>query len=306
MFKKEMINRQQIYEDLNAGLKSERSEVLKKNLRKNLPLISSTGGLRGVTGDFAGKHVAVIGAGPSLDKNIPYLKKYRDRIDFVYLATDMALRPLLVSGIKPRFVITCETTPADFFSDLDTEGIHLLSFCCSSPSNLRKWRGKISFYNWMIEGELYTDLWDRAGRDLGSVATGSIVTTQAVSIAMGCRPASILLVGNDMGFYDRFYARGTVNSEKRLLNSLRLNPEVNIELNTARRGRFYEIRRNGVLFYTNNQFLAAKYWLEDLFGKTPCPVIDCSEPGCSEGKVARMELKEYLDSVDKKRRRGRR
>jgi hypothetical protein len=277
-----------------------------KHLRKNLPMISSAGGLRRVTRDFNGKHVIVIGAGPSLDRNLPHLKKYRDRLDFIYLAADMALRPLLISGIKPRYVITCETTPSDFFSGLDTSGIHLLSFSCSSPSNLRKWRGEISFYNWMIEDDLYTELWDKAGRDLGSVATGSIVTTQAVSIALGCSPASLLMVGNDMGFYDRFYARGTVNSEKRLQVSCRLNPDVNIEISTARRGRCYEIRRNRALFYTNNQFLAAKYWLEDLFGKTPWPVVDCSEPGCSEGKVVRMELKDYLDNIDKKRRRGRR
>lgn len=301
-----MINRNDIYTELNNGIIEERGRVLKNNLGKNLSLISGRGGLMRVTGDFKGKHVVVIGAGPSLDKNISHLKKYRERLDFVYLVADMALRPLILSGIKPRFVITCETTPADFFSGIDTTGIHLLSFCCSSPSNLRKWRGDISFYNWMVEGDPYTELWDRSGRDLGSVATGSIVTTQAVSIVLGCSPASLIMVGNDMGFYDRFYARGTVNSDKRLLNTRRLNPGVNIEINSARRGRQYEIRRNRAVFYTNNQFLAAKYWLEDLFGKNPYPVIDCSEPGCSEGKVVRMELKEYLESIDKKRGRARR
>lgn len=301
-----MTSRNDIYASLNEGLKDERGWALRGNLEKNLPLIASSGGLSGVVENFAGKHVVVIGAGPSLDMNIPYLKKYKDRLDFVYLASDMALRPLLLSGIEPGYVITCETTPADFFSGLDTGNIHLLSFSCSSSSNLRRWKGKISFYNWMIEGDPYTGLWDRAGRDLGSVATGSIVTTQAVSIALGCNVFSLLLVGNDLGFYDRFYASGTVGSVKRLLASGRLNPEVNIEINTARRARYYEVRRDGALFYTNHQFLAAKYWLEDLFSKNPYPVVDCSEPGCSEGKVTRMGLKEYLDGLDRKKRRGRR
>lgn len=301
-----MINRDDIYTGLNEGLKEERSKALKSNLEKNLPLIASSGGLRGVAGNFKGKHVIIIGAGPSLDRNMAFLKKYRDRNDFVYLASDMALRPLMLSGIKPGYVITCETTPADFFSGLDTGNIHLLSFSCSSSSNLRKWSGGISFYNWMIEGEPYTALWNRAGRDLGSVATGSIVTTQAVSIVLGCGVSSLLLVGNDMGFYDRFYASGTVNSEKRLLCSGRLNPGVNIEISTARRCRYYEVRRDGSVFYTNNQFLAAKYWLEDLFSKNPYPVVDCSEPGCSEGRVTKMELKEYFESIERKRRRGRR
>ncbi len=300
-----MINRHEIYKNLNDGLKDERSASLRRNLEKNISLICSSGGLWEVVPDFSGKHVVIIGAGPSLDRNICYLKKYSSRLDYVYLAADMALRPLLLLGIKPEYVITCETTPTDFFSGLDTRDIHLLAFSCSSASNIRKWKGKISFYNWMIEGEPYTELWNMAGRDIGSVATGSIVTTQAVSIVLGCNVASLLLVGNDMGFYDRFYAAGSVNSDRRLLSSGRFNPDVNLEMNTVRKCRHYEIRRNGKLFYTNHQFLAAKYWLEDLFKKNPYPVVDCSIPGCSESIVVRMELKDYFDSVDKKRRRGR-
>ena len=41
----------------------------------------------------------------------------------------------------------------DFFSEIDTENMHLLSFSCSSYSNIRKWKGKISFFNWMVDGE---------------------------------------------------------------------------------------------------------------------------------------------------------
>lgn len=297
-----IINRQEIYASLNEGMLEERTRAFKTNLSRNLSMIQSSGGLARIVDFLAGKHVVVIGAGPSLERNIPHLKRYSERLDFVYIAADMALRPLLLSGIRPHFVITCETTPSDFFSGLDTSGIHLMAFSCSSTSNLRKWRGNISFYNWMIEGEPYSGLWDTAGRELGSVATGSIVTTQAVSVALGCRIASLLLVGNDMGFYDRFYASGTVNGEKRSLASGRLNPWENIELETARRVRYYEVRRSGAVFYTNRQFLAAKYWLEDLFSKTPCPVVDCSEPGCSEGKVAKMEFKSYLEGIERKRR----
>ncbi|HOP63448.1 MAG TPA: DUF115 domain-containing protein [Spirochaetota bacterium] len=301
-----MINRDEIYSNLNAGLKGERGEALKRNLNKNLPLISSAGGLAGVVDSIAGKHAVVIGAGPSLDRNIIHLKKYRERLDFVYLATDMALKPLCRAGITPRFVITCETTPVDFFSGIDTRDIHLLAFSCSSFSNLRKWRGGISFYNWMIEGEPYTSLWDLAGRELGSVATGSIVTTQAVSIVLGCSISSLVLVGNDMGFYDRFYAAGTLGGEKRHLGTGRLNPGERLEMGSVRRSRCYEVKRDGAIFYTNNQFLAAKYWLEDLFGKNPYPVIDCSEPGCSEGSVTKMELYKYFEIFERKRRRGRR
>ena len=299
-----MISKNEIYSGLNNGILEERGAAFTSNLEKNLPSIAASGGLRGVVSRFAGKHVVIIGAGPSLDRNLPLLKRYGSRLDFVYVAADMALRPLLLCGIEPAFAITCETTPSDFFSGLDTRGIHLLAFSCSSSSNLRKWKGKISFYNWMIEGEEYAPLWDMAGRELGSVATGSIVTTQAVSIVLGCHVASAALVGNDMGFSDRFYASGTVGRERFTHDSNRLNPDVNLNMSAARRSRLYELRRSGALYYTNNQFLAAKYWLEGLFRSSPFPVVDCSEPGCSEGTVTKMELKRYFESIQKNVIRG--
>ena len=44
--------------------------------------------------------------------------------------------------------------------------------------------------------------------DLGFAATGSIVTTQAISIALGCNIQSLMLLGNDMGFKTEYYVKG--------------------------------------------------------------------------------------------------
>jgi hypothetical protein len=298
-----MINRDELYSNLNNGLLRERSRILKSNLEKNLPLIKKNGGLQKIVKDLDGKEVFVIGAGPSLDKELPILKKYSERLNVVYIATDMALRSLYEYGITPHYVITCETTASDFFSSMDTSRSHLLAFSCCSHSNLRKWNGKISFYNWMIENDFYSLLWDEAGRDLGFVATGSIVTTQAISIVLGCGISSLVIVANDMAFYDRFYAENTLRGIKRTLNITRLNPVSNFDFKISRNARFYDIFRNGKKYYTNDQFLAAKYWLEELFGSRPFPVVDCSEPGCSEKYVTKMTLKNYFE---KKNKRGKR
>ena len=84
---------------------------------------------------------------------------------------------------------------------------------------------------------LYDDLWKEAGEELGFVATGSIVTTQAVSLVLGCGIASLLLVGNDMGFFDRFYASGASPAEKKFFISGRLNPHTSIDMNRGRAGQ---------------------------------------------------------------------
>lgn len=296
-----MIDQEELFSKLNEGMISERSRVFKNNLRKNLPLIRKWGGLRQVVGDFAGKHVLVIGSGPSLDNCYGVLEILRTRDDILFLASDMALKPLCAHGISPQYVITCETTPSDFFSEVETDDMHLLSFSCSSYSNIRKWNGKISFFNWMADGDLYDKLWREAGEDLGFVATGSIVTTQAVSLVLGCGVASLLMVGNDMGFFDRFYASGASPAEKKFFNSRRFNPGTSIDMNKGRIARDYQIKRDGELFYTNNQFLAARMWLENLFKSAPYPVADCSRPGCSAGVVHKINLSEYLAVISGRR-----
>lgn len=294
------MDRSELFSALNSGMLAERGASFMRNLDKNLPLIRISGGLGPVMPLLRGRHVIVAGAGPSLDRQISALKGISGDGRFVLVAADMALGPLVKSGIIPDFVITCESTPVDFFSGIDTSGMHLLAFSCSSFSSLRKWAGRISFYNWMLEGDFFNSLWERAGTGLGYVATGSIVTTQAVSIAMGCGILSLMLAGNDMGFRDRFYASGTVRSEAAHVACGRFSPAASVEMGVCRKNRYYEVVRDNRTFFTNHQFLAARYWLDELFGREPFPVADCSFPGCSASIVYKTGLDEYINTVKQK------
>ena len=111
------------------------------------------------------RHVCIVGAGPSLDDALAQLKKYQNRRELAVIAVDMALLPLVRSGIRPGFVISCETTPVDFFGEADTAGMHLLAFTCMS--RVTKWRGDISFYNWMVGGAVTTRSGTRQERHRG-------------------------------------------------------------------------------------------------------------------------------------------
>jgi hypothetical protein len=65
-------------------------------------------------------------------------------------------------------------------------------------------------------------------------------------------------------------------------------------MSAVRVSRDYEIVRDGKVTYTNNQFLAAKMWLEDLFKRGQYPVIDSSYPGCSGAGIVKMELADFF------------
>ncbi|MFH0974624.1 MAG: 6-hydroxymethylpterin diphosphokinase MptE-like protein [Spirochaetota bacterium] len=278
----------------------ERYRAFNINLEKNIDLIRKSGGLREVLADFKNKHVIVAGAGPSIQNNIEILKKYQYREELIIISTDMALLPLYNKDIFPKYVISCETTPVDYFSNINTENMHLLAFSCMSNTNLRKWKGKISFYNWMIHNEMYNKLWMKAGYDLGFVGTGSIVTTQAISLALGCDINSLMLIGNDMGFRTEYYIRDTVVYHTNLWKTDRTTSLERIEMNNSRKRREFKIFRGDKLYYTNNQFLAAKTWLEDLFKRVNKTVYEANELGCSPQFVQKISLKKYLERLNKR------
>ncbi len=297
------MNKDELFKDINEGIAAERQRAFRANLRKNLPYIRHFGGLKRVVGLLSGRHVVVVGAGPSLGEGLRALKKYGDRRELAVIAADMALRPLVKQGIRPAFVISCEATPTGFFDGIETGSMHLLAFSCMAHSTLRVWRGDVSFYNWMLRGELYDELWRDAGEDLGFVATGSIVTTQAVSLALGCPVGTLAMAGNDLAFYRSFYLRGTLRHARYVEACDRFAAPETLEFAAIRRAREYVIDRNGRVYFTNGQFLAAKMWLEDLLPRQSLPIIDSSEPGCSERAVRKARLEEHLRLLDRRRRR---
>ena len=144
-----------LFNNINEGVLSERYQAFKRNLNKNRDYIGIFGGLKRIMPEFRSKNVIVVGAGPSLESELDLLKEYQNRREIVIISTDMALAPLVNRGIYPGYVISCETTPVDFFNSISTDRMHLLAFSCLSSANLRRWRGDISFYNWMIHDSMY-------------------------------------------------------------------------------------------------------------------------------------------------------
>ncbi|MCX8122826.1 MAG: DUF115 domain-containing protein [Spirochaetes bacterium] len=291
------MNTESLYQALNQGLLQERYAIIHRNIAKNKVLIEKWGGLQKVVSLLSGKHVVVCGAGSSLSEAIKVLKKYQYRKDLVIIATDMAYRPLLLGGVQPHFSISCEIMPVSYYAFLPTSSCHLLAFSGVSANTLSTWKGKISFYNWMIYEKPFDALWKLAGEHLGYVATASIVTTQAISLALGCSIASLTMVGNDLAFKDIYYTQNTVVSERFMLNYCRYSTANSNDYAMIHKKKMYMVKRRESIYYTDHQFLAAKQWLENLFTRVSVPVYDCSIPGCSENRVVKMHISKVMGTI---------
>ena len=65
--------------------------------------------INNLLGLFEGKTGVVVGAGPSLDKNIDVLKANRDKV--IIAAVNSSWPALDAAGIEPDFVVVCEAKP---------------------------------------------------------------------------------------------------------------------------------------------------------------------------------------------------
>lgn len=290
------VDTKELFLRLNQGVRDERLRIYERNIGMNRPLIDKYGGLSLFVSKLINKHVVAVGAGSSLDNNVHVLN-ILSSAGAVIIAADMAWKPLIKQNIVPAYVISCESTPRDFFSGTDTSRSTLLCFSAACPRIPREWKGDIHFYNWMIHSTEYDALWEKAGTHLGFAATGSTVSTQGISIALGCQIASLALAGNDLGFKDQFYGKGSV---KRCDNEnivSRIQPLDSIEMKSCRTARDYLIPRDNRVYYTNHQFLAAKKWLEELFGKRNIIVYDSSVPGCTGKTIEKIPLSVYAERV---------
>jgi hypothetical protein len=120
--------------DNNGGL-------WRENLLKNKALF-----IKG-NPDLAGLAVFVVGAGPSLDKNVGDLKLVSER--GVILCVDAALRFLLESGVKPEFCMMIDGSEkmVDMVKGCDTEGITLVCTPSACPAVVADWKGPRFFVN---------------------------------------------------------------------------------------------------------------------------------------------------------------
>lgn len=169
-------------------------------LVENPPLLSLEGAYRGVP-------AFIVGAGPSLDKNVEQLRRAREK-GIVFAANSSAFA-LAKHGIVPHIVCCLESIDiSERLRTLPFLDEVLRAFSLSAhPATLRTGNGPLLPFHEALPQ--YAGPLDALTRVTGVTVCGS-VSTAAFSLAqrLGCSP--IVLVGQDMAFTDgAAYAGGT-------------------------------------------------------------------------------------------------
>ncbi len=281
----------------NIRVQSDRGKIIQYNIIHNLPWI-----LRSVPSDHCENKLisvpaVVVGAGPSLNKNIEQLCKLPS--GFVLIASDTALKPLLKHGIQPHILVTCDPTPLNLnhFQCINSLDKTTLAFL---PESYHEILDKFSDH---IRLMALHDLESKTLRRLapmldvnGNFHRSMNVGCCAFSLArqLGCSP--IILVGMDLAISPsgRSHAEDTENLSDVQLNpnkkSVRLSGKVESQETPIVEVEGYE----GNHVYTFTYFNQTLLLLESTIANMDTPVIDATEGGAKKKGAIQLPLREVF------------
>ncbi|MEW6202400.1 MAG: 6-hydroxymethylpterin diphosphokinase MptE-like protein [bacterium] len=173
------------------------------NIRANRQIIFNNKDaaiLKGILKNIPG---IVIGAGPSLAKNLHQLRPVQKR--YALFCCDRAFKSVVACEITPQFVVVCDAQDivADFFTGMPTGEMILLCPTFVSPKVLAlKWK-EIVFFNMLDADTSFSEaamnLTDhKVGMIPGTVIAGN--TAFVLAKLTGCNP--VTFIGCDMSMKD--------------------------------------------------------------------------------------------------------
>lgn len=193
---------QRMVGSFNLDLKytQEKFYPITKILIRNIPHLIKEPPLSSIKDFYKGKTAVVVSAGPTLDRNIESIKKYRDNIVLIVVGT--AMKTIAKHGITPDFLCIIEA----YDSSKQIEGIDLseVNFVTEPYSNLnlRKFKFK-QIYSHISNNMPINSFWSKIiNEDTSEYISKGTVSYTALNVAriLGC--SRIIMVGQDLAYIE--------------------------------------------------------------------------------------------------------
>ncbi|WP_346890168.1 6-hydroxymethylpterin diphosphokinase MptE-like protein [Clostridium sp. UBA1056] len=181
------------------------------NIINNLIEINNSYNFKDWEGIYRGATALVISAGPSLDKNINDLLKYKDKLDnCVIIAGNRTVKPLIENGIIPDFV--CAIDPQEVVYDMVKDYLSYkipLVYTENTNNKLIKLTEGNRFFG---SNGLALLLGDRILNKLSQFYSGGSVAHLQTNVAVKLGCESIIFLGQDLAYtFDKSHSNSTEN-----------------------------------------------------------------------------------------------
>lgn len=251
---------------------------VQKNILKNLDILVNSVPVIKLKNIFSKVPAVLVSAGPSLDKNIVFLKDFEKR--GIIISTDTALKPLLSAGIEPHFVVSGDPSYFNYLHLKDTDTKK--SYFVSEPSIDRR------AFKW-FKGRTLVTIFDKPLLDqiegyvgeIGHLKTWGSVASLALELAKFLGSYPIYFIGQDLSYpYMLKYTRKTVYDSRWVFfksNGNYLKTIENSIVNASDRKDTEDIYGRKV--FTSFKMESYKEYLLSLIEKEPERFINLSEGG---------------------------
>mgnify|MGYP002615582167 CR=1 FL=1 len=235
----------------------------------------------------------IVGAGPSLDKNIKQLKKAQGKAFIIVV--DAALRTALKAGIRPDLVCTVDArSPERFFEGVNLENI-IWAYTRTTRKSIAEKYGRDIFYYGTFYSQWNKVLKEQLGYSVPSFPSGGCVSSEAFGLALYLGFRTLVLIGQDLAF-----TGGNTHTKEAIVGRT-LSDEKYIQ-----NRRIVEVEGiDGTMLETDFQMWFYKQWFEKVIkmNQDQIRVIDATEGGAKiEGTIIQTleetiekECKQYVD-----------
>ncbi len=290
MNERELQNHKTRYAEISD---TELDECYLSNFLWNAPILKNYPGILKFKGIFKNHPAVIVGAGPSLEKNMHLLKEYRKNM--IIISLDAAL-PVLVKklGIYPDLVVMGDPTEKQKlnFDEIDTTKFYTITSSVCSPSVFKNIDAKhLAVYNIKSNSKITGMIPFHTGSK-GALPAGVLSSGSAFGMAgaMYCDP--ITFIGHDLSWPtpDQVYADGVTKMKHNFQKGAKfkgdclLHPDI-----------------NGKLVLTHETFFTFLRWLRESALIIKTRIHNSSESGILKAvSIKPIPFKKWIDTYCKK------
>lgn len=268
--------------------------------------IRNAQGILGTKNIFENKPAIIVGAGPSLDKDLDLLKKYQN--NFVIVSCDAAFPILESNGVKPDVIFVADWTAKQAYNfreggKKEGEHINVNEYNIVLPTIVNKKvleevnkspDAHLFFYNVFDPGSKLMELIPRKVGRLGGIVAAVLSTGMAFQFAMGMGCSPNVFIGHDLSY-------SIQNSEIQGYSTHISSEKEDYQKKTKFKSDmilFPDINRNMTL--THLTFVSFYQWVQGFLKSQNVDVINSSEQGILHGeKIKQMSFKNVCEEFGK-------
>ncbi len=194
-------------------------KLLRDNFYSNMDMLKSDSGVSELFESQIEKPVVLVGSGPSLDKNMPELRKLASSAFII--ASNSVANKLLNEGISPDLVVVMDPSPR-IRADIPTascSNIPLVYVSTADPEYVSRYPGP-RYAAWAFKGAHDSEFAREYQHGVLASGFGTVIGTALdLAVKMGGNP--IHLIGVDMAYSQtRRYSTGIDRDTEKIIGSL--------------------------------------------------------------------------------------